>query len=56
VTFRPKIAHAYPTVELIARIVRDVSIWGTVVITVYSGLSYVQKAAALFRQSGERVT
>ena len=26
-----------------------------VVITVYSGLSYVKKAATLFRQSGERV-
>jgi phosphatidylglycerophosphate synthase len=56
VTFRPWLFHEYPTVDKLAAIVRDISIWGTVVITVYSGLSYVKKAAALFRQSGERAT
>jgi CDP-diacylglycerol--glycerol-3-phosphate 3-phosphatidyltransferase len=30
-----------------AEIVRDVGIWGTVVITLYSGVSYVQKAVAM---------
>lgn len=30
-----------------AEIVRDVGIWGTVVITLYSGISYVKKAVAL---------
>lgn len=30
-----------------AEVVRDVGIWGTVVITLYSGVSYVQKAVAL---------
>jgi hypothetical protein len=40
--------------ELPARIVRDVGIWGTIIITVYSGLTYVRKAVSLFRQHGER--
>jgi phosphatidylglycerophosphate synthase len=30
-----------------AEVVRDVGIWGTVVITLYSGIAYVQKAIAL---------
>jgi len=40
--------------ELPVRILRDVGIWGTIVITLYSGLTYVQKAVSLFRQHGER--
>jgi CDP-diacylglycerol---glycerol-3-phosphate 3-phosphatidyltransferase len=52
VTFRPwLIDHGY---ELLARIARDIGIWGTVVITLYSGLTYVKNAVTLFRQSGER--
>jgi CDP-diacylglycerol--glycerol-3-phosphate 3-phosphatidyltransferase len=34
-----------------AKILRDVCIWATVAITIVSGLLYVQRAAALFRQS-----
>lgn len=57
VTFRPWLLnHGHTTTEWLARWVRDISIWGTVFVTVYSGLSYIKKAAALFRQSGERVT
>lgn len=53
VTFRPWLLdHGY---ELFARVVRDIGIWGTVLITLYSGVTYVGKAASLFRQSGERV-
>jgi CDP-diacylglycerol--glycerol-3-phosphate 3-phosphatidyltransferase len=53
VTFRPwLIDHGY---ELVARIARDIGIWGTVLITLYSGLAYIQKAAVLFRQSSERI-
>ena len=55
VTFRPwLLEHGHTTIELLARIVRDVSIWGTILITVYSGVTYVQKAATLFRQSDQR--
>jgi phosphatidylglycerophosphate synthase len=36
-----------------ARYFRDFGVWGTVVITLYSGVTYVQKAVALFRQSNE---
>jgi hypothetical protein len=35
--------------EPIARHVRDFCIWGTVIITVVSGLQYVQRAVALYR-------
>ena len=53
VTFRPwLLKHDY---ELVARIVRDVGIWGTVLITLYSGLAYISRAVTLFRQSGEKV-
>ncbi|MEO6434251.1 MAG: CDP-alcohol phosphatidyltransferase family protein [Tepidisphaeraceae bacterium] len=49
VTFRPwLIRHGY---ELPARIIRDIGIWGTVVITLYSGLTYIRKAMTLFTQS-----
>ena len=52
VTFRPWLLdHAY---ELIARILRDIGIWGTMIITVYSGISYITRAVSLFRQSSER--
>lgn len=46
--------HGHTTSELLARIVRDIGIWGTILITLYSGVTYVQKAVGLFRQSGER--
>ena len=52
VTFRPSMIEQ--GWELPARIVRDVGIWGTILITLYSGLTYVQKAVSLFRQSSER--
>ncbi len=35
-----------------AQILRDISIWGTLLITVTSGLMYVQKAVKLFREHG----
>ncbi len=51
VTFRPwLIEQGY---EMAARILRDIGIWGTMLITIYSGLSYVTRAMSLFRQSGE---
>jgi len=41
------------TTELhLATIVRDICIWGTLVITVASGFMYVQKAVTLFRKHG----
>ena len=52
VTFRPWLKeHGY---EFAARVVRDIGIWGTVAITLYSGIAYIQRAAALFRGAGER--
>jgi phosphatidylglycerophosphate synthase len=33
-----------------ARIIRDIGIWGTIFITVYSGLTYIRRAVDLFRQ------
>ncbi len=51
VTFRPwLIEQGY---EMAARILRDIGIWGTMLITLYSGLTYVTRAMSLFRQSGE---
>lgn len=38
-----------------ARVFRDVCIWGTVIITVISGLMYVQKAVTLFRRHGQAI-
>jgi CDP-diacylglycerol--glycerol-3-phosphate 3-phosphatidyltransferase len=46
--------HGYDATERAARFVRDVGIWGTVAITLYSGIAYIQRAAALFRGAGER--
>jgi CDP-diacylglycerol--glycerol-3-phosphate 3-phosphatidyltransferase len=37
--------------EAIARHVRDFCIWATILVTVISGLLYVQRAVAMFRQS-----
>lgn len=45
--------NGYHNLEITTRVLRDIGIWGTVVITVYSGLTYVRKAASLF-QSAER--
>ena len=36
-----------------AILLRDIAIWGTVVITVASGLMYVRKAVTLFRKHGQ---
>jgi len=36
-----------------ATFLRDIAIWGTVAITVASGLMYVQKAVTLFRKHGQ---
>jgi CDP-diacylglycerol--glycerol-3-phosphate 3-phosphatidyltransferase len=49
ITFLPfLIDHGW---ELPARIIRNIGIWGTIVITLYSGLTYIQKAVVLFRQT-----
>src|SRR5205814_7204090 len=37
--------------ELSARIIRDIFIWATVIVTLVSGILYVQRAVALFRAS-----
>jgi CDP-diacylglycerol--glycerol-3-phosphate 3-phosphatidyltransferase len=54
VTFRPWLIEQGLPYEMVARVLRDIGIWGTMIITVYSGLSYITRAVALFRQSGER--
>jgi hypothetical protein len=55
VTFRPwLLEHGHTTIEWLAAIVRDISIWGTIVITLYSGVTYVKNAVNLFRLSGEK--
>ena len=36
-------------IEETARIVRDVFIWGTVAITVISGILYIQRAVTLYQ-------
>jgi len=52
ITFRPFLLdHGW---EKPAAWIRDIGIWGTIVITVYSGLTYIRKAVALFRQTSER--
>ena len=40
--------HQYHNLELATRVLRDIGIWGTIVITLYSGVSYIRRAAALF--------
>ena len=53
VAFRPWLQkHGY---ELGARVLRDFGIWGTIFITLYSGVTYIQRAVALFKSS-ERPT
>jgi CDP-diacylglycerol--glycerol-3-phosphate 3-phosphatidyltransferase len=52
VTIRPwLLEHGYSGLELLARIARDIGIWGTVLITLYSGLHYVQRAVGMYRRS-----
>ena len=36
----------------VATVLRDIAIWGTVIITVISGLQYVQRAVAFYRKGG----
>ena len=48
VTFRPwLLEHGY---EEPARYFRNFGIWGTIIITLYSGLAYITRAISLFRQ------
>jgi len=48
VNYRQRFA---PAAEVGFRQFRDVCIWATLVITIYSGLAYVQTAVALYRRS-----
>jgi CDP-diacylglycerol--glycerol-3-phosphate 3-phosphatidyltransferase len=54
VTFRPWLIEQGIAYERIARVLRDIGIWGTLLITLYSGLTYVARAVSLFRRSSER--
>jgi len=45
------ISHGYFNIEFTARVLRDVGIWGTVLITCYSGLHYVRQAVRTYRQT-----
>ena len=54
VTIRPWLIEQAAAYEIAARILRDIGIWGTMLITVYSGLTYITRAVSLFRQSGEK--
>jgi CDP-diacylglycerol--glycerol-3-phosphate 3-phosphatidyltransferase len=52
VTARPWLLnHGYETLERVAVVLRDVGIWGTVLITLYSGLEYIQRAITVYRKS-----
>jgi phosphatidylglycerophosphate synthase len=51
VTFRKSLLEHQWEVPL--RVLRDVGVWGTLIITVYSGISYVRRAANLFHAQGE---
>ena len=51
VTLRPWLIEQGVAYETVARVLRDIGIWGTMLITVYSGLTYVTRAASLFRQA-----
>ncbi|HEX8523046.1 MAG TPA: CDP-alcohol phosphatidyltransferase family protein [Tepidisphaeraceae bacterium] len=52
VTFLPWLdKHGY---EFPARAFRDFGVWGTVIITLYSGIAYVRRAVSLFQQPSER--
>jgi len=48
VAFLPWLHHN--GLEPYARILRDIGVWGTVLITLYSGLGYVQRAYGMYRQ------
>ena len=49
VSFRKDMLDSgHGSLEHATRILRDVGIWGTVIITLYSGMTYIRKAAALF--------
>lgn len=52
VTFLPWLEHEHWQPP--ARIIRDIGIWGTIIITVYSGLTYIRRAVDLFHQPSER--
>jgi phosphatidylglycerophosphate synthase len=52
VAIRPwLIDHGYTQLELCLRILRDIGIWGTLLITLYSGVTYIQRAVSLFQRS-----
>lgn len=38
--------------EFVARIIRDVCVWGTVIVTILSGLTYLQRSVQLSRPAG----
>jgi hypothetical protein len=45
------LGHDHLLLERIARATRDIGVWGTVLITVYSGWSYVQRAVVMYRRN-----
>jgi len=47
VAFLPWLQHN--GLELPARVLRDIGVWGTVIITLYSGIAYVQRAVTMYR-------
>jgi hypothetical protein len=56
VTFLPWMEeNHHTTLKLAARYLRDFGIWGTIAITLYSGLAYIKRAAALFSGDPEKV-
>ena len=54
VTLRPWLLRQGVVYETTARVLRDIGIWGTILITLYSGVTYVGRAVSLFRQPNER--
>ena len=52
VAFRPWLV-AHPRADAVAQWVRDVGVWGTVAITLVSGLTYVRRAVAMARGGRE---
>lgn len=52
VNFRPMLLHhnwEYP-----AQIARDLAIWATLIVTVYSGIIYVRRAVGMFNDAGPK--
>lgn len=47
-TRHPDVASVW---DMPARIARDIFIWGAIVVTVYSGLIYIRRAAAMFSEA-----